>query len=132
MTASGVESYDSLQEADITSRRRPGMNEQTNMETIKVEGGQLIDQIKRLIHEGNVRRITIKQDDRTVVEFPLTVGVIGVVLAPVLAAVGALAALLAECTIEIERFEDAPVGTAAPTMSGGHEEDMPTVELTVP
>ena len=84
------------------------MGEQSNLETIKVEGGQLIDQIKRLVHEGNVRRITIKQADRTVVEFPLTVGVIGVVVAPMLAAVGALAALLAECTIEVERTKDAP------------------------
>ena len=84
------------------------MSEQTNMETIKVEGGQLIDQIKRLVHEGNVRRIIVKQDERTVAEFPLTVGVIGVVLAPVLAAVGALAALLTECTIEVERFETVP------------------------
>jgi hypothetical protein len=102
------------------------MNEQTKMETINVEGGQLIDQIKRLIHQGNVRRITIKQDDRTVVEFPLTDGVIGVVLAPVLAAVGALAALLAECTIEVERFEDAP------TANGKRDEAPPTVELTAP
>ena len=48
------------------------MAEQTRMETIKVEGGQLIDQIKRLVHEGNVRRIIIKQEDRTVAEFPRT------------------------------------------------------------
>lgn len=81
------------------------MAEQTNMETIKIEGGQLVDQIRRLVHEGNVRRIIVKQGERTVAEFPLTVGVIGVVLAPVLAAVGALAALLTECTIEVERVE---------------------------
>lgn len=79
------------------------MAEQTRMETIKVEGGQLLDQIKRLVHEGNVRRIVIKQGERTVVEFPLTVGVVGVLLAPVLAAAGALAALLADCAIEVER-----------------------------
>jgi hypothetical protein len=94
------------------------MLEQTKKETIRAEGSQLIDQIKRLIHEGNVRRITIKQDDRIVVEFPLTIGVIGVVLAPVLAAVGALAALLTECTIEVERFDDVP---AAP-ITNGHQE----------
>ena len=81
------------------------MAEQTRMETIKVEGGQLLDQIKRLVHEGNVRRIVIKQGERTVVEFPLTVGVVGVLLAPVLAAAGALAALLADCAIEVERPE---------------------------
>ena len=94
------------------------MAEQTTIETIKVEGSQLIDQIKRLIHEGNVRRITIKQDDRTVVEFPLTIGVIGVLLAPVLAAAGALAALLTECTIEVERFDDMPATHAEPITNG--------------
>ena len=55
------------------------------------------------LHEGNVRRIVIKQDGRTIAEFPLTVGVVGAVLAPLLAAVGALAAVLTECTIEVER-----------------------------
>lgn len=85
------------------------MTEQTRKEMIAVEGGQLIDQIKRIVHEGNVRRITIRQDDRVVAEFPLTIGVIGVVLAPVFAAVGALAALLTQCTIEVERAEDVPV-----------------------
>jgi hypothetical protein len=85
------------------------MAEQNRMESIKVEGGQLIDQIKRLVHEGNVRRIVIKQGERTVVEFPLTIGVVGVVLAPVLAAAGALAALLTDCTIEVEREAEMPV-----------------------
>ena len=108
------------------------MAEQTTMETIKVEGSQLIDQIKRLIHEGNVRRIIIKQDDRTVAEFPLTLGVIGVVLAPVLAAIGALAALLTDCTIEVERFDDAPVGPAVPITNGHKDEATPTIELKTP
>src|SRR6266496_3480923 len=76
------------------------MAEQTRMEIIKGEGDQLIEQIKRLVHEGNVRRIIIKQDERTVAEFPLTIGVIGVVLAPVFAAVRALAPLLSGCPIE--------------------------------
>ena len=108
------------------------MAEQTRMETIKVEGGQLIDQIKRLVHEGNVRRIIIKQEDRTVAEFPLTIGVIGVVLAPVLAAVGALAALLTDCTIEVERFDDAPVGPAYPITNGHKQEAISSVESNVP
>ena len=59
--------------------------------------------MKELIHEGNVRRIVIKQDEQVVVEFPLTVGVLGAVLAPPLAAIGAAAALLTDCTIEVER-----------------------------
>ena len=101
------------------------MADQTRMETIKVEGGQLIEQIKRLVHEGNVRRIIVKQGERTVAEFPLTIGVIGVVLAPVLAAVGALAALLSDCTIEVEREDDTPVGIAYPVTNGQKEEVPP-------
>jgi hypothetical protein len=108
------------------------MAEQIRMETIKVEGGQLIEQIKRLVHEGNVRRIIIKQEDRTVAEFPLTIGVIGVVLAPVLVAVGALAALLTNCTIVVERFDDAPVGIAYPLTNGRKHEAPPTVGSRAP
>jgi hypothetical protein len=72
-------------------------------ETIEVKGGQLLDGLKAIIEEGNVRRVRIRQRDRTVAEFPLTVGVVGAVLAPVLAAIGAIAALLTECTIDVER-----------------------------
>jgi hypothetical protein len=77
--------------------------ERTWWETIKVEGGELIEKVKGLIREGNVRRIIIRQGDRSVAEFPLTVGVVGTVAAPILAAVGALAALLTNCTIEVQR-----------------------------
>jgi hypothetical protein len=79
------------------------MSNDSFWESFKVEGGQLLDQVRKLLHEGNVRRVVIKQGDRTVAEFPLTVGVVGAVIAPVLAAVGALAALLTECTIDVER-----------------------------
>jgi Domain of unknown function (DUF4342) len=79
------------------------MSDKTFKESFKVAADQLVDAVKRLLHEGNVRRIIIKQDGRTVAEFPLTVGVIGAVFAPVLAAVGALAAVLTECSIEVER-----------------------------
>ena len=109
------------------------MAEQTKMETIKVEGGQLIDQIKRLIHEGNVRRIIITQDERIVAEFPLTLGVIGVMLAPVLAAVGALAALLSNCAIQVERFNELPTEPAKPLANGQTESvlsDPSLVELS--
>jgi hypothetical protein len=81
------------------------MSERTWYESIKVEGGQLLDKVAQLIREGNVRRIKIRQGDRTVAEFPLTVGVVGAMFAPVLAAVGALAALIGDCTIEVERSE---------------------------
>lgn len=81
------------------------MSERTWYESIKVEGGQLLDKVAQLIREGNVRRIVIRQGDRTIAEFPLTVGVVGAMFAPVLAAVGALAALIGDCTIEVERVE---------------------------
>jgi len=79
------------------------MNERTFWESIKVEGSGLLDLAKKILHEGNVRRIVIKQRNQTVAEFPLTVGVVGAVFAPVLAAIGALAALLTECSIDVER-----------------------------
>jgi len=73
-------------------------------ETFKVKGEDLIAKIKQLIKEGNVRRITIKdKQGKTLVVLPLTLGVVGAVLAPVLAAVGAIAALVTECTISVER-----------------------------
>ena len=81
------------------------MSEHTFTESFKVAGEQLVDAVKQLIHEGNVRRVIIKQGDHTVAEFPLSVGVVGVVLAPVLAAIGALAAVMTECTIEVERVQ---------------------------
>lgn len=80
------------------------MAERTFKESFKVAADQLVDAVKRLVHEGNVRRVIIKQEGRTVVEFPLTIGVVGTVLAPVLAAVGAIAAFMTECTIEVERI----------------------------
>lgn len=84
------------------------MAENTWWETIKATGGQVLDSTRKIIEEGNVRRVRIKQDNRTIAEFPLTVGVVGAVLAPVLAAIGAIAALVAECSIEVERVEKTP------------------------
>lgn len=77
-------------------------------ETFKVKGDDLVKFVKKIIHEGNVRRVVVRQGSRTVVEFPVTVGVVGALAAPVLAALGAVAALLSECTIEVEREADAP------------------------
>jgi len=81
--------------------------EQTRTEQFKIDGDRLLGEIKRLIKEGNVRRISIKQGDHTIVELPLTVGVAGAVLAPWLAAVGAIAALVTDCSIVVERVEPA-------------------------
>lgn len=77
-------------------------------EEIRVKGERLLEEVKELIQEGNVRSITIKDKDGNVIlVIPLTVGVIGALFAPTLAAVGAAAALLTECTISVER-KDSP------------------------
>lgn len=76
-------------------------------ETFRVNGRQLKAKVEELLHEGNIRRIIIKnKDDKTLVEFPMTLGVVGTLIAPVLAAVGAMAALLTECSIVVERRID--------------------------
>lgn len=75
-------------------------------EEFKVKGEQVLAKINELIKEGNVRRITIKnKEGHTLIEFPMTIGIIGAALAPVLAAVGAVAALVTDCTIAVERKE---------------------------
>jgi hypothetical protein len=73
-------------------------------EEFHVNGEELIGKIKTLIHEGNIRRIIIKdKEGKILIEFPLTIGVVGLVLAPTLAAVGAIAALVTEATIVVEK-----------------------------
>ena len=81
------------------------MADKTWWESIKVEGGSVLDKVKDVIHEGNVRRVIVQHEGRTIAEFPLTAGVVGAVLAPVLAALGVLVALLKDCTIQVERGE---------------------------
>ncbi len=71
-----------------------------------VNGDELLKKVKHLIHEGNVRKITIKdKDGKVLMMFPVTLGVAGAVVAPVLAAVGAVAAFVSEVTISVERTE---------------------------
>ncbi len=73
-------------------------------QTFKVQGDELLKKVKEIVKEGNVRRLIIKdKEGKTLIELPLAVGLVGVVLAPVLAAVGAIAALVTECTITVER-----------------------------
>lgn len=75
-------------------------------EEFKVEGEKLIGKIKDLIHEGNIRRVIIKdREGKTVMEIPMTLGVMGVLIAPQLAALGAIAALLTEATLVVEKAE---------------------------
>lgn len=81
----------------------------TTTEEFKLSGEELLVKVKQLVKEGNVRRIVIKnKDGKTLIELPLTIGVVGAVIAPVLAAVGAIAALVTECTILVERDEETP------------------------
>lgn len=78
----------------------------TRKEEFKVDGEGLLKKVKEIIKEGNVRKITIKdKKGKELIVFPLTIGVVGAVIAPVLAAVGAIAALVGECTIAVEREE---------------------------
>lgn len=79
--------------------------ERTRREEFAVTGERLVAEIKRLVNEGNIRRISIKQGDKTLIEVPLTLGVIGIALMPVWAAIGAIAALVTECTIVVEKVE---------------------------
>lgn len=80
----------------------------TFFEEIKVLGNQLADTVKKLIHEGNVRRIIIKNEQgHTFIEIPVTVAAVGAMFAPVLAAVGALAAMAAHFTVVVEKSEPA-------------------------
>jgi hypothetical protein len=79
------------------------VTERTCWESIKFEGVAVLDKLKSLIHEGNIRSVRVRQGERTVAVFPLTAGVLGVVVAPVLAAVATLLALLGDCTIEVEK-----------------------------
>jgi len=78
-------------------------------EEFKVKGEELVDKVKHLIHEGNVRRLIIKDEDGKVyLEIPVTFGVIGALVAPMLAAVGAVAAMVANLKIEVVRNEEPP------------------------
>jgi len=85
-------------------------------EEIQVRGEQLVSKVKELLHEGNVRHVYIKQDDHTIMEFPLTVGVVGVLAVPTLAAIGAISALMAQCSIEVVRVEQPVTLEKAPVV----------------
>lgn len=79
------------------------MSVKTVWERAKVEGKDVLGYVKKAVEEGNARRIVIKQKGNKLVEFPLTIGVVGAVFAPMLAAIGAIAALVSECSVEIEK-----------------------------
>lgn len=85
-------------------KRRTKAERRARREEFRVRGEELLKRVKELIKEGNVRRVTISdKKGKEIISFPLTVGVAGALLAPYLAAVGAVAALLTECTVTVER-----------------------------
>ena len=81
--------------------------EKVRTEEFELSGDEVVAKVKELVHEGNIRRITIKNEEgKTLIEVPLTLGVIGAVLLPVWAAIGAIAALVTDCTIVVEKVEE--------------------------
>jgi hypothetical protein len=88
----------------MTEEKKEG---QSRYEEFRVSGGEILNKFKEIIHEGNVRRIILKDEEgKTFMEIPLTVGVVGAIIAPVLAAVGAVAALASNLTIVVEKTGD--------------------------
>ncbi len=81
----------------------------TKTEKFTVSGSQVVDKVKQLLHEGNIRKVRLVHEDRTLIEIPLSIGApvaaLGILAAPVLAAIGAFAALVTECTIEVEKTD---------------------------
>jgi hypothetical protein len=86
------------------------VKEMTKKETFTVSGGDLVEKVKELIRQGNVRRVRLIHENRPLIDIPLTIGaplaVVSVLATPVLAAIAAFAALVTECTIEIEKEDD--------------------------
>jgi hypothetical protein len=72
----------------------------------KVQGEELLAKVKELVHEGNIRRVVIENDGRTILEIPLTLGVVGALILPMAAAIGAVAAVVTDCVIRVERIDE--------------------------
>jgi len=84
-------------------------NEKATSEKFTISGSQLVEKVKQLIHEGNIRKVRVIHEGKTILEIPLSIGApaaaIGIITVPLLAALGAFAALVTECTIEVEKIE---------------------------
>ncbi len=81
--------------------------DKVHTEEYQVDGDYLVHKVKELVHEGNIRRITIKNGEgEKLIEIPLTIGAVGIVLLPVWAAIGAVAALVSDCTVVVEKVEE--------------------------
>jgi hypothetical protein len=107
--AAGQRELSSARALPTSAERNAAMSEEKHQtEEYKLDGDEVIRKVKELIHEGNIRRLIIKNEDgKKLIEIPLTIGVVGAVLVPVWAAIGAVAAVVTSCTIEVERMEDA-------------------------
>ncbi len=98
-----TEEFDSAEEQVLEEEDQ----EEGGRERYKVAGEKLVTKVKELLQQGNVRRIIIKNDeDKTLIEIPLTIGVVGAAIFPIWAAVGAIAALVTSCSIEVERSDE--------------------------
>ena len=97
----------------MTSSPEPQRQVRTWQEELTATGDELVARVRQLVQEGNVRRIISKHDERTLLEIPLTLGVVGALLAPQVAALGALAALVTRCTLTVEREEPGPPDSGA-------------------
>lgn len=118
-TGMTVETQEETQgQAKDTAQARAGSREQ-----VRLKGQEFVDKVRELVHEGNVRRIVIKNDEgHTVIEIPVTAGVVAAIAAPVVTAVGAIAALAKEWSIEVERRPEAPASPAEPEKPTAAEE----------
>ena len=83
------------------------MTEKTRTEEFQVQGEEILAKVKELVRQGNIRRISIKSEDgKPIVDLPLTLGVVGALLLPQFAALGAIAALVARCTVTVEKDDE--------------------------
>jgi Domain of unknown function (DUF4342) len=93
--------------------------EKSYTERFKLTGEAVLGKVRELVHEGNVRRLIIRnEDEKILIEIPLTVGAVGVLIAPVAAAIGAVAALVSHCTIDVERAGEKPPDAGSGTPPG--------------
>lgn len=113
--------------AETSEKIEATETKRTWIEEVATTGESLVGMVKRLVKEGNVRRVTVTHDDHVLVELPLTLGVVGALLAPQLAALGAIAALVTSCTIKVER-ETPP----APEMPGATPADTAPAQAAAP
>ncbi|HEX2765055.1 MAG TPA: DUF4342 domain-containing protein [Candidatus Limnocylindria bacterium] len=103
------------------------MNETSRTQEFSLNGDEVVAKVKELIHEGNIRRIIIKNEEgRTMLEVPLTIGVLGAALLPILAAIGAAAALATRCTLVVERDPNVAASGSSEAASGQGDEGTST------